>query len=1031
MESAGDGKDEFGALLKWMEKTDGHLPPNDSRVGTWNSLDWRRRYASRLQEIMSGKETGSKVPSDLVMKSETKGDYWARQHELVARSFESWAYDKITGQGKRSDYLVHPAKGPKEVTDPRWPYPAGAERKNIDAAFDAFVDVLKTKETERGTALYSFAAGTALGIQKDDEGKWTYNPAIGLLGGLALGMLSQKALGALKEIEGSIAKKGLNEKLAAREFAQEVKNYTETEGKGMSAEEKSEMMKLANPDKLSRAIALGKQEHQVPAFEKPAEVTPPNIEKNLGIRAGQSKNWLQKFGFKLSDADAILKAKGPFGQPFLREPTPKGEMPREMKLSWIDPNQKIDTDIKGLSDFADWLHGKDVPLFNKAFDRIEATAKLARKTLSPGVVFRHVFKDNINNPINDALEAQQSSFVNRKEGEAFVAKTLAGVGSAKRKISQQLSKLRKDYFPLYGEMLAMSYNDGGRIKVKDGMTEEAGALWEKMQPMLEQRDKVITDLAKTEPDVRIYLMAENPNLKFDNAKPSEVKAAENIRNYLNGPVKRSLQKVGIRTLGEDKVYLTHLLDKEDLPGLDIGHFDYIPEDFQFKHRELAGKSWMPSIVETTKRYIPRSSRMVSWQPFVNKWGPFMKYMTDHADVRSYFEDWLGSNHYDKGKGTTAALFDHAVNGYVEFEALRLLGGSLSSAKSHAFKVTGNFARAPLPVFVQSMARTLAATINLVPQKFGWTEKTLGQKLAQEFVARRSLHRLIDEVPTDKVNKLYDAAQKYSNTIAPVEWFENVNDALGTIISSSNAGLDPIATRQFLWDTISRYNFRGGVDQPMAMKQAPYRAVMQFQMTPWKIKEMQAGLIMNAIRGKKDPVGDPYTLKLFRYSAAVGIITTLAYKAGYNVLDYYTHIPMTRMGQGGVELTPEGLDISEPHFAITPAIQLATDMAQKGILSGAMTRSSIAADATQAVTPLAVEKLSRISKGDIPKIYEESPWRYLLSLPTMEAQEEARKTQEKKEKRSSHGRGIRVPSASKKPKKLASNDYLGMLARSTG
>ena len=894
---------------------------------------------------------------------------------------------------------------------------------------------MKKSVMETGQPLFSLApaAGIAAinampGVSDDTKKKITsiLGPLAMLgmaYGGVKMGLLGEKALNVAKEIEAGI--KDLAPKEAAEKFAADLKSALSSELKDVKPEERAELLKMADKKVFDKPIALEKQAQNISTVEKPSQVNPPVIEKSLGIRQGQSKNWLQKFGFKLSDADAILKAKGPFGQPFLREPTPKGEMPRELKLSWIDPKQKIDTDIKGISDFADWLHGKDVPLFNKAFDRMENTARLARKTLSPGVVFRHVFKDDLNNPINDALEAQQSSFVNRKEGEAFIAKTLNGVSSSKRRINQQLQKLRKEYMPIYGEMLQISHNDGGRMVVMQGMEEEAKGMWDRMQPLLEQRDAIIKELAKTEPDVRIYLMAEDPKAEaLTHATPKEIAAARQIREYLNGPVKQSLQKVGIRTLGEDKIYLTHLMDKEDLPSLDIGHFDYIPEDFQFKHRELAGKSWMPSIVETTRAYVPRMSRMVSWNPFINKWGPFMKYMTDHPDVRSYFEDWLGSNYYDKGKGTTAALFDHAVNGYVEFEALRLLGGSLSSAKSHAFKVAGNLARAPMPIFLQSMARTLGSVLNIIPERVGWTEKSLGQKLAQEFVARKSLYRMIDEVPTDKVNKLYDAAQKYSNTIAPVEWFENVNDALGTIISSSNAGLDPIATRQFLWDTISRFNFRGGVDQPMAMKQAPYRAVFQFQMTPWKIKEMQANLFMQAIRGKKDPVGDPYAMKLFRYLSAVGIITTLGYKAGYNLLDYFTHIPLTRMGAGGVELGQDGIEVSQPKFAVTPAVQLAYDMGQKGIFSGAMSGSSVKSDITKAVTPLTAEKLMRINKGDIPKIYEDSPLNYLLSLPTMKAQEEAKKHPAG---RSNPSGAIKRPSGPRRSKKIASNDYLGMLA----
>jgi Large polyvalent protein-associated domain 1 len=56
--------------------------------------------------------------------------------------------DKLAGEGRRSDYLVHPAKQDREATDPDYPYPAGAERKDINAAFEKFVANMAHKATE-------------------------------------------------------------------------------------------------------------------------------------------------------------------------------------------------------------------------------------------------------------------------------------------------------------------------------------------------------------------------------------------------------------------------------------------------------------------------------------------------------------------------------------------------------------------------------------------------------------------------------------------------------------------------------------------------------------------------------------------------------------------------------------------------------------------------------------------------------------------------------------------------------------------
>ena len=156
-DSAGDARAEIDVLFGYVREKNGKLPSKEVRNGLTANLDWRRRYYQRLNKAMSGEATPLKLTSEYSRLSTAKGPYWARAHELFARAFESFMLDKLAGQGRRSDYLVHPGKQAREETDPDYPYPAGAERTNINAAFEKFVASLAHKTTEKGVALYSYA----------------------------------------------------------------------------------------------------------------------------------------------------------------------------------------------------------------------------------------------------------------------------------------------------------------------------------------------------------------------------------------------------------------------------------------------------------------------------------------------------------------------------------------------------------------------------------------------------------------------------------------------------------------------------------------------------------------------------------------------------------------------------------------------------------------------------------------------------------------------------------------------------------
>ncbi|MFN7929881.1 MAG: LPD1 domain-containing protein [Blastocatellia bacterium] len=74
-------------------------------------------------------------------------DYFSTPHEMGARAFESYIYDKLRAQEKRSDYLVYGVEN--KYYDGK-PYPEGAERELINAAFDRFFETARKLNEESG-----------------------------------------------------------------------------------------------------------------------------------------------------------------------------------------------------------------------------------------------------------------------------------------------------------------------------------------------------------------------------------------------------------------------------------------------------------------------------------------------------------------------------------------------------------------------------------------------------------------------------------------------------------------------------------------------------------------------------------------------------------------------------------------------------------------------------------------------------------------------------------------------------------------
>lgn len=158
-----DALEQLSAINKAVRGRTGF---NAERTGTLDRLrGYLDRYQQRLKMLADAQVSTEKtraVPTDFAMDARSldqgRGtDYWTTIPEMAARAFQGYVEDKVSGKGGKSPFLNHAPENAGILTPWGWkrPFPAGEERKAINAAFDKLVGEFKTRETEQGTAIFS------------------------------------------------------------------------------------------------------------------------------------------------------------------------------------------------------------------------------------------------------------------------------------------------------------------------------------------------------------------------------------------------------------------------------------------------------------------------------------------------------------------------------------------------------------------------------------------------------------------------------------------------------------------------------------------------------------------------------------------------------------------------------------------------------------------------------------------------------------------------------------------------------------
>ncbi|MDR2364579.1 MAG: LPD5 domain-containing protein [Zoogloeaceae bacterium] len=164
------------SVVKWKNRVTG----NEARLGVtlkpWGLMDWRpgpdrnpdnweRDDTGVRPEVNEAFAALVKALEASPMRKRVKGlsSYWGRPTELGARSFEQYIIARMEENGYRNDFLANVLsfeqyQERREDADKNYPYHKAEEFAPVKEAFDQLFGTLKTRETDKGTALFSFAA---------------------------------------------------------------------------------------------------------------------------------------------------------------------------------------------------------------------------------------------------------------------------------------------------------------------------------------------------------------------------------------------------------------------------------------------------------------------------------------------------------------------------------------------------------------------------------------------------------------------------------------------------------------------------------------------------------------------------------------------------------------------------------------------------------------------------------------------------------------------------------------------------------
>lgn len=156
-----DAIEELGALIKAVTGRSGFQAEGKGELNYLASRvrDLHNRN-SMLQEAQNRDTKTKKLPTTFRQEAYKidqgrTSDYWTEKWEMLARAGSAYIEDKLQSMDRRNDFLSFGSDNKYYRLFNIRPFPEGHERDTINAAFDNLFATLKTKETDKGVALYA------------------------------------------------------------------------------------------------------------------------------------------------------------------------------------------------------------------------------------------------------------------------------------------------------------------------------------------------------------------------------------------------------------------------------------------------------------------------------------------------------------------------------------------------------------------------------------------------------------------------------------------------------------------------------------------------------------------------------------------------------------------------------------------------------------------------------------------------------------------------------------------------------------
>ena len=146
------------ALRSLYKQKHGRMYSLENSKGLQNCAEYAKRQRERFAQLEEPER--AKVPTNYAVNAQRldveKGGkpYWSTRLEKFARAFDAYVSDELDARGMQNGYLAHQGRDGVSV-------PMGAEREAINKAFRVLVNEIRTRETERGVALFSKSAEAA------------------------------------------------------------------------------------------------------------------------------------------------------------------------------------------------------------------------------------------------------------------------------------------------------------------------------------------------------------------------------------------------------------------------------------------------------------------------------------------------------------------------------------------------------------------------------------------------------------------------------------------------------------------------------------------------------------------------------------------------------------------------------------------------------------------------------------------------------------------------------------------------------